>query len=307
MAADSTFEGLWKRLLVHAPNLPVPLAQEFVNTAYFRALGFSQWSQLRQNREFFYPDPYSTGTVSISQDSTIVTGAGTAFTAAMAGRQLIVNGQAPFLDISSVDSATQLTLTRAWVDDSVAASTYSINTVYVPMPTDFLSLGIVRDLALNWKLRTNISQEQLDTWDSKRTTSGTGWVFASTPPLADGTVRYELWPRPGASKVFAYTYNRRPALLSAAGDIPMYPVRGDAIREGALAELSLWPGPSKEDPNPYFDLNSHRIHEKRFWDRIFAIEREDQDIRQTNIQYSDFDTLLWAPIDAAFAQNHDIF
>lgn len=312
MAADTSFEKLWKRLLVHAPNLPVPLAQEFINTAYSRCLAAKEWSGLRGHEDFFYPTAYTTGTISITSGSATVTGASTVWTTGMVGRQLLVSAQAPFYDIIAVDAGAQtLTLDRTYDADSVVAGTYSIKGVYILMPTDFMALQVVRDPSLNWRLRLDIVQEQLDTWDPKRTTSGTGWVLAAAPPspvvATLGRPRYELWPAPTASKLFTYTYIKRPGLMSVSGDEPVYPIRGDAIREGALAELALWPGIDRENPNPYFDLNAHRLHEKRFLERLNELELQDEGIKRSNFWYGDWEMLPYAPIDANYIQSHDLF
>lgn len=312
MASDTTFGSLWKRLLVHAPSLPIPLAQEFVNTAYSRILADRHWSALRVNDDFFYPTPYTTGTISLTQGSATVTGSSTVWTSAMVGRQLVVGSTAPYYDIIAVDTGAQtLTLDRPYDADNVSGSAYIIAYVYILMPSDFQTMLVVRDPSLNWRLRINISQRLLDTWDAKRTSSGTGWVLApATPSPVTATLgreRYELWPRPSASKLFTFTYLKRPPLMSANSDEPVWPVRGDAVREGALAELALWPGVDKSTPNPYFELNAHRLHERRFLERVNEMALQDEDFLHTAIQYASEESLPWAPIDAAFIQTHDIF
>lgn len=314
MAADTTFERLWKGLLVHAPELPVPMAQEFVNTAYSRALAGWNWSGLKKYGEFAIPEPYNTGTVSITQGSTTVLGVGTTWTTSMAGRQLIVGGIGPFYDIASVESGTSLTLARPFSSQNgldVTGSTYSIEGVYLVCPSDFLHFWAVRDNTNRWRLWHNFRQEVLDYWDPMRTTVGTSWLLATAgpagalPAATAGLTRYEIWPRPGGARSYPFSYEAKPPLMSAASDAPIYPIRGDIVREGALAELSLWPGTTNQ-PNPMFNLDKHQIHETRFKEKLGAAEREDNEIAQTQLKYFDTDSIMWAPIDAAFIQTHDI-
>lgn len=307
--SDQTYEQLWKRLLVYSPNCPLPLAQEFVNTAYSRAIASHRWSNVRGYANFYVDAKYDTGTVSLVQDDATVTGAGTAWTSDIVGKQLIVGGIAPFYDIASVDTGAQtLELSAAYTGADASTQSYAIQQVYIPMPSDFLMFDVVKDIERNWRLRTDLLQKQIDMWDAKRTVTGTSWtmVYATPTSASPAIQRYELWPRSDA-KGYSYTYIKTSALLSAPTDRPIYPLRGDIIREGALAELALWPGVSKEDPNPYYDLSAHRLHEKRFWDEVGKAVLIDQELNQTMVMYEDYTGLIWAPIDAAYIQSHDVF
>lgn len=312
MASDTTFEGLWKRLLVHSPNLPVPLAQEFINTAYSRILASKEWSSLRANSDFYYPDPYSTGTITVAQGATTVGGSGTAWTTSMIGRQLMIGSVMPFYDIIDVDVSGQtLTLDRTYAGAAVSNGPYTIKYVYILMPSDLMRMLIVIDPSLNWKLRLDILQSQLDMWDPKRSCSGTGWVLApATPSPVTATLgrpRMELWPAPSAAKLFTFRYEKRPNLMSAASDVPIYPVRGDVIREGALTYLSMWPGLSVESPNPYFGQDKYKMHKAEFEMALQSVALQDEDLNRSSVWYDDYNGLPWAPIDAQYFQQHDVF
>jgi len=69
--------------------------------------------------------PYKTGTVTVTNGSTAVTGAGTGWTFALVeGGILVVDGVAAMVE--SVESDTALTLARAWGGQSVSGVAYSI-------------------------------------------------------------------------------------------------------------------------------------------------------------------------------------
>jgi hypothetical protein len=303
--SDQTFEQLWKRLRVYAPELPLPLAQEFVNTAYSTALSWGDWYGVTREAEFSIPDPVTAGTVSVVNGSATVTGSSTAWASTLIGRQFFTEGSGPFYTITAVAGPTSLTLDRVWGKPDASGVTYSIQTIYVSPPTDFLHFTTVVDLDNNWRLRVNISQDLLDTWDSKRSTAGTSWTLAPAPPGASGEIRYELWPRANSAKTYHYRYSRKPPLLSAPTDRPIFPIRGDVLRHGALAELCLWPGTSTA-PNPYFNLQSHELHERLFKESLAKTQREDQEISQTDLSYATWESLPWAPLDAAFIQSHGL-
>lgn len=304
-AGDTTFEGLWKKLLVYLPTLPPAIAQEFVNTVYSRLLDGWRWSGLRKSSEFIVPAPHTLGTANVTQNSASVVGTGTSWTSSMVGRQFFTGSQVPFYDIIALNVSSQtITLDRPYADPSNATSAYSIDLIYLVCPSDFSSFLSVVDLANNWKLHTNYLQEDIDLWDPKRTTTGTPKILAYATQDANGLRRYEIYPRVGSATTYPFRYTMRPALLALAGDKPIFPIRGDVIREGALAELGLWAG-TKDDPNPYFDpgLSFYKSREERFLRYKEEAEKEDQGISQNVVTY--FDDLMPAPLDAAWLQTHD--
>jgi hypothetical protein len=74
---------------------------------------------------------YTTGTVTVTASSAVVTGSGTTFTPAMVGRWFCVTdttepGQGYWYRILSYQSATQITLFRAWQGTTGSAFTYRI-------------------------------------------------------------------------------------------------------------------------------------------------------------------------------------
>jgi hypothetical protein len=310
--SDATYEQLFKRLIVHAPDVSVPLAMEFINTAYSRALALHDWSALRALVNVYIPAAESTGTLSMTQGSSTITGVGTAFTSDMEGRQVRVDAQ-PYFTILSVQSPTSLTVDRAWVKPSATGLAYEITLSIITTPSDFGHFISFVDPENNWKLHTSFLSENIDQWDAERTSAGTSFLVvpqgvtgSGYATIAAGLRRFELWPRPSGAHVYSYSYIRKPPLLNAYSDRPIWPIRGDVIRAGAIAELCKWPG-SRQTPNPHFDLNLSALYAEDFRRELGRCAREDQEVAPTNISYDDpFNGLMFAPLDARFIQSHDI-
>lgn len=302
---DRTFEWLWKRVLVYAPKCPIPLAQEFINTAYSRAISFYRWNCLRKEGGFFIEAPYQTGTVTVTEGSTSVVGSGTTWTTDMEGMQFLTAGIAPYFTVVDVASATSLTLDRPYSKEDGVGLTYSIQQIYLEAPSDFVEFESVRDLVNNWSIRFDVPQAVLDTWDAQRTFSGDPWLLSPAAPSSSGLRRYEIWPRPGASASLPFRYYSKPPLLSANSDTPIFPIRGDILVEGALSELAKWPG-LVDAPNPFFNLSLHKLHNEEFEKKLHSAAMEDQESNQTWIKYADEDRLPFAPIDAKFWQTHGL-
>lgn len=297
-----TFESLWKKLLVYGPETPIPLAQEFIATAYARALTEVNWTGLRGEGEFVIPATYNTGTVQVTQGSTAVVGTGTTWTSSMTGRQFFVRGVGPFYTFTQTSSTTG-TLDRTYGGVTGVTLPYDILQTYLTAPSDFLQFQAVMDRDNNWRLHTNYRQEQIDTWDSKRSVAGTPTILAAAPYDASGVPRFEIWPRTSAAKTYSYRYVRKPALLVNPSDTLIWPISGYAITQGALAELSMWPG-TRAEKNPYYDLQQHQVHEMQFKEELHNLTLEDQRINQTAVMYEGWENVPYSPIDASYIQSH---
>lgn len=70
--------------------------------------------------------PYETGTVSVTNGSKTITGSGTTFTAAMAGRKIRVNSENAYYRIATFVSATELTLENNYLGSTASGQTYKI-------------------------------------------------------------------------------------------------------------------------------------------------------------------------------------
>ena len=124
-------------------------AKRHINTAlYDMHIGFDAkvpWAERRST--LITRAHYTTGTVSISQGSTTLTGASTVWTTTdvfsianvRAGGKMIINGTEPIYEVSSVDSATSITLATRYVDSDVAAgSSYIYFEDEYALASDFL-------------------------------------------------------------------------------------------------------------------------------------------------------------------------
>lgn len=294
MAGDATFGQLHRMLELYAPDVPPPLLRQFVNNSYSRALVAHDWSELRGAGGYYLDAPYTTGTVTATEGSTTVTGSGTAWTVAdHQNLQLVVGTRGPFYDITAVDAGAQtLTLSRPYTGATVSGSTYAIQLIYIVAPSDLLHFTYFADMGTDWwTLDRQMTQETLDFYDPRRAIGGARpvqLVNASPSPFTStlSLPRYELWPRPTAAMAYFFRYVKKLPLLSDNADTIIYPIRGDVVREGALADLALWPG-TKDAPNNYYQPDAAQLHDQRFQQGVALMKVEDQGIRQTTVSYAD--------------------
>lgn len=298
MPSDTTFGRLYNNLLLYSPATPTTLLKQFVNNSYSRALEAFDWSELRGSGFYQLPAPYATGTINLTNGSATVTGSGTAWTSVdHANKQLVVGGFAPFYDVASVESATSLTLSTAYVGPTVSAQAYTIQDIYLLAPSDLSHFTAFIDVQLDWwNLDRSMTQEVVDRYDPRRSlvASRPTQLFNATPSPFTATLgrpRYELWPRPpaGQTETYYFRYDRYLPLLTNDNDTLIYPLRGDVIREGAMEDLCLYPG-TDEAPNPYHTgdfVARATYHNKRFMDGVAMAHRTDREIRSTLVQYKE--------------------
>ncbi len=307
--ALSTYDSLWRAVKLRCPLASVFLARQWVSFAFRQLAEKRAWSWLWREGQFLLPAAYTTGTVAVTNNNATVTGTGTVFTAAMEDRQFRI-GNGPFYTILSRTNDTEITLDRVYGGLTATGQTFEISLVYVTVPTDFHSFITVADMDnQGYRLHTNIGQDELDYWDPERTSQGDPLVLSfhdyddSTPPLP----RYEVWPRPNTQMVLSYLYETRATDLEDSGaSLPRH-VRGDLLLEMALAECAKWPGPSKEQPSPYFNLGLADRHERRAGGMIQEMQRQDEEVAMQNVRYQSMISMPMAALGADWNQSHAIY
>lgn len=177
MAAD-TYAELWGRVLLRCPSLSPKLAQDFVINAFRRLAEIRRWSWLVKFNQFIAPVAYTTGTVTVTLNSTTVTGSSTVWTAAMVGRQFKVGTSSPIYTIAQFISTTQIELDLVYGGSTTAGASYSIYQCYFTPPTDFHQFITLWDPSFNWQLYLDIQQSEINIWDAQRANTGNAYVVS---------------------------------------------------------------------------------------------------------------------------------
>ena len=306
MALD-TYSILVGKVLLRCPAAGQLLARDWINNAFRRVCERTDWSWLHKRGQFLAPTAYSTGTVSVTHNSTAVEGTGTAFVAAMVGRQFRIAGS-PIYTIATVTDADSIVLDDEYGGDTDATATYQIFKAYYATPTDFHSFDEVWDAANAQILSTTATQAELDRSDPDRSNQGDPSCLAFLDyyvPTGETVAvpRYELWPHPISQAVYPYRYEMRATDLEDSGaTLPRY-LRGDILVEGALEMAALWPGPSSDKPNPYFNRDLAKHHRAEFTRQLLELEVQDQEVSVRNLNYSGEAPY---PGGSAWNQSHDV-
>jgi hypothetical protein len=295
----STFESIYKGILLRCPAASLFLARQWTDFAFRKLWDRRLWSWQIGQGQFIMNAVYGTGNVDVSLGSFTVTGHGTIFTAAMAGRQFRTGTQSPIYTIATFVDPTHITLTQPWGGATALAQNFSIYNAYVTVPTDFEKFLTLWDPLMNWQLQLNVNQVELNMWDAQRANTGTAYCVSfrdydtvfNTPPLP----RYEIWPHQRAQYVYPFLYINRPPDLSDAG--------------ASLPQAARWPGPSKDSPNPYFSLPLAMQHDTAAELMLRDLDRTDDEINEIDVMYTSVSAMPIASVpygDARFLQSHDV-
>ncbi len=272
---------------MRAPDVGQFLAQNLVRNAFLRVAERRRWSWLIKFGQFVSPNPYTTGTVSVVQGSTTVTGVATAWLSAVPTllyQQFRIGINAPIYTIVEVTDDTHLELSSAYGGATQSSQVYRIYQCFFPTPTDYHSMLTLWDPAMNWQLNLNIKQEQLNNWDAQRANMGNAYMvsyrdtsqyFIGTTPTTPGVPRLELWPH-STGRTFPYLYESRCVDISDPASILPRFIRGDMLLEMAMADAAYYPG-TRDKPNAYKDISSARRHESKAELMIAEAERQDDE------------------------------
>lgn len=316
MALD-TFTSIWRQVLLRCPVAGPFLARDFVNNTFRNIAERRRWSWLVSRNQFLTNAALTAGTVAVVRGSTTVTGTGTGWTGVEVGRQFRPSINIPIYDIASVDTGAQtLTLNSAYGGATQSGLGYQIYNVYLTVPVDFHAFVSVWDPKMNWQINTLVTQQEINAYDAQRANQGNPYVVApydydplmtgyaaGTPPLP----RYEIWPNQTQDYCLPFLYETRATdLTEANATLPRY-IRGDVLLEGALEQAALWPGPSRDTPNPYFSMQLAQFHAVRKEKMIQQLEVQDDEVYLESVWYDTSTALPFAPlpwVDAHWLQTH---
>lgn len=140
-------------------------------------------------------------------------------------------------------------------------------------------------------------------------TNGDMFVIQCIAVPQVGLPRFEGWPHYQGAYNWPFFYVSRATDLEDPGAVLPRTIRGDVLLKMALADMAQWPGNPPDKPNPYFNLGlADRLtaHAERM---ILELERQDDEIYETDTSYSAYIGMPFAPapwLDASFIQSHDI-
>lgn len=244
----------WGRIRYEAqravPGGDLELIDGYIRDAYQEILAHRHWSELLTTAVLTTFQRYGDGTVTLTKGSAVVTGAGTTFPAASAGRRFRLASESEWFDIALRDSDTQLTLARDYTGETASGVAYWIFDPTVWLPADALHVERLTEMHSNREIKRT-TQPALDAMDAARTTQSTAFSFwAPHEPAVDGTRRIEVWPAPIEARALEATYRLDPVEFTGSNtdESPLAFVSTAAIL-ARVKELALRDAKDHESAN----------------------------------------------------------
>lgn len=166
--------------------------------------------------------PYSTGTVSVTNDSNTVTGSATVFADAHVGGKFLVSGDAVDYIVASVDSTTQITLDKAYQGTTASGSSYEIIFDSYDLPSDFGKLSD-RPVSLDGSGPIKVFFSAVDYLDERLNNARTGLPVLALISLEDS--KLYLSPAPDETDTIYFSYYKAYAEHSGTSEVVDWPYK----------------------------------------------------------------------------------
>lgn len=313
---DNNLLEMSRSLRLYVPQIPITLAEQFIRDRYRRILRRRDWSGLRREDQFLLRAAKTDGSVDVLFGDDVVVGNGTSFDTDDVGRQFKVGQGSPVYTITGVDvGAQELTLNMPIGITDAANAGYWVLDAFVTPPEDFMKFLVVTHPVMGWRLQHWVTVGELNLMDPQRTFMGQPYALAdrmydAATNTTNATCRpqYEAWPYATSRQVLYYLYTINGSDLVSPSDVPIWPIRTDAIVSGALADVARWPG-TADNPNPYFARPDYwTAYEREYEDKMIEIERQDEEVYMTMLEMYPMYGFPLAPFtySASWIQSHAI-
>lgn len=206
----------------------------------------------------------------------------------------------PFYNIRGVTSANQLILDLPYGHSSAAGVAYQIVLAYVSMGQNTRMIWSVVNTAQGWRLKLNMPQEVLNTYDAWRQT--TGWVYMLNDYIPDeiGRFQYELYPTPSLEQGFPFLAYRTVENMVEDEDTPPPAIPSHMLVNGAISDVLLL-NPKSPYYNPSAAAEFNRQHESDYINSAMA----DDSIYMNNLMWAYSNYPFENGRGAAYYQSHD--
>ena len=193
-----------------------------------------------------------------------------------------------------------LKLDLMWGHADFLTSAYQIMQAYVSLEQNLRMVWSVVNNKQGWRLRLNMPQEVVNTYDTWRQTTGFVYMMVDYVPDEIGRFQYELYPSPTMQQGFPYIAYRTVPNLIEPEDTPPPAIPSHVLVSGALSDVL------KHNPkSAYYDPNTAREFGAQFeLDLQMAMEADDS-IYMQNLQWA-YSRYPFTQHGANYWQSHDV-
>lgn len=299
--AQLNFRQMCGEIVSWNPDIEYEVAGRMVNNAYRRIIDVRNWYGLRKNGQVVVPDAYTTGQATVTANSPIVTGTGTAWDATMIGRQFRAGFTTPIYTIVDLDTPSQtITLNEIWGGPTTGPTGYSIFQNICSLGANIKFCLSMVNQRQGYALAVRVPRVYVDAFDVWRATTGWTFYLVDNVPDDNGNPQFELYPAPTTQQAFPYVAYLQPPDMVNDADCPITWIRSDVIVKSALADALRYRGKASK----YYDPSVAVQFYKEALFEIGKMQDMDNALAQRNLQW-DFNAS--APtLGGAWNQQHGV-
>ena len=284
----------------------------WINQIVRQIYDMKTWYGLYTNGQVITPQAYSTGTATVTLNSTIVQGNGTAWDQTLIGRQFRLGLTCPPYTITAVDPfAQQLTLALPFgapipPNQTTQTSGYYIVQMYYVLGPNIKYIKQMVNFQMGFKLWLNLTQDFMDNKDAWRITTNFPWGVAPRPADPSGNYVVELWPAPWTQQVLPWNgYIQPPNLILDTDVLPPY-IRCDVV----IKEAMCWALRYKPKENPGYDpqtaLSLANTFHQEYAGLLLDMANADENLYRTSSTIPGEDLPFYQPGGAFFNAQHAV-
>lgn len=279
------------------------IAPNWINIAARIVYDRRNWYGLMIKGQVVSPQVYNQGNITVTFNSTAVTGTNTNWTTApvsLVGQQLRVGFNTPIYTITAINSDTSLTIDLPWGWNSGTYG-YFVAQYYYNLGGNIKYVYEMKNLLLGYRMWTNLNQRTLDSTDPWRAQQFSPYGIAPLPPDQNGNYMVEMYPVPIIQQGFPYiAYIQPPNLIADSDWLPPF-VRADIIVKYGISQALVWRGPKK---NPYYDLARSQSLMKEFNSELDQMARADENLYRNDVSWAVEQLPMYNPGGAYWAASH---
>lgn len=218
-------------------------------------------------------------------------------------RQFRVGTTTSFYGIKGVyedAGITYLKLDLVWGHQDFSNSAYQIMKAYVSLEQNLRMVWSVVNNKQGWRLRLNMPQEVVNTYDTWRQTTGFVYMMVDYVPDEIGRFQYELYPSPSMAQAFPYIAYRTVPDMVEPEDTPPPAIPSHVLVHGALADVLKF-----NPKSPYYDPATAKEFGMQFEVDLQAAILADDSIYMQNLQWA-YSRYPFTQHGANYWQSHDV-
>lgn len=235
----STFQSCYQEVLNRTRSLPQqsylsPL-KNAVNAIYQELCSWREWPFLQKTGRLSLTPPVTTGTLTGTQGSNVLTGSGSAFSLSMNNWYVMVGADQTLYEVTGVDVTAQTLTVTPSLANTYLAQDFSLFPFSYQLPSDFRIPEPITAFQLAPQMRFIGSREMQSTVTNARFGSPDRWSIAYRSS-APQTPQMVFYPFPDNPIAVQFLYLPQLPDLSADSDPILIPSNyRRAIIEGAMA------------------------------------------------------------------------